>query len=244
MTEEVKATNNGVSQTAAKRTLGEMADNLAPRTSEPKRSKSVPDLSGVEILDPEGDVVLVLKISDPGRQNKYLASSRILSLASPVFNKMFSPAFSEGERVRNGDVPLIDLQEDDPEAMGSILRILHYNRQGIPFEIAPGPLSAIAIHCDKYDCKNALEVWIRHWCGAKCFQDFSTSTPENIGITIVAAYMFRSSALFFSNVASQASKFLRLDFQAVWEQQTVITLLPATFTCEPASSKSSCFQGY
>lgn len=225
-----QATNDSVGLTGAKRSLGEMADNSNPGTSESKRSKPDPGSPGIIPLDPEGDVILAFKKTDADSQIKYLASSKVLSLASPVFRKMFSPAFSEGDRVRKGEVPCIDFPEDDAEAMRVILRILHYRCRGVPFEVAPEPLAAIAIHRDKYDCGKALAVWVRHWVNAKSFTGISVeSLPESIGFTLVAAYMFRCRAGFLSTVASRASKFLRLDFRAAWEQQPVMTLLPETF---------------
>lgn len=224
------ATDDSAGLTGAKRSLGEMADNPNPETSESKRWKPDPGSPDIISLDPEGDVILAFKKTDAETQIKYLASSKVLSLASPVFRALFSPAFSEGDRVRKGEVPCIEFPEDDAEAMDVILRILHYSSKGVPFDVAPEPLAAIAIHRDKYDCGKALTVWVRHWLNAKSFTGLSIeSLPESIGFTVVAAYKFRCRAAFLSTVASRASKFLRLDFRAAWEQQPVMALLPETF---------------
>ncbi|KAK1244403.1 hypothetical protein MKX07_003202 [Trichoderma sp. CBMAI-0711] len=161
-------------------------------------------------LDPEGDAVLSIKGS--GGNKSYLVSSRVLSLASPVFSKMFSPNFKEGIQTRRGDRPCISLGEDDPKAIGLILSILHYNCSQVPFDLEPAALAAIAVHCDKYGCNEALKPWAAHWCSK--LED--VTAPEDLGFMLLAAYLFRSPS--FSEVAAKAVRQLTPDFASVWAE--------------------------
>jgi len=94
-----------------------------------KRPKPSPGQPGLLELDPEGNVILAIGAPDPGAQPKkrFLVSSKVLSLALPVFSKMFSLHFSEGIWVRNGEVPCISLEEDDADITEIILRLIHSN---------------------------------------------------------------------------------------------------------------------
>ncbi|KAJ9156780.1 hypothetical protein NKR19_g4203 [Coniochaeta hoffmannii] len=58
-----------------------------------KESPRSPNLSDVETLDSKGDVILSLDIPEPAQPKKYLASSSVLLLASPVFQRKLAPVF-------------------------------------------------------------------------------------------------------------------------------------------------------
>ncbi len=64
------------------------------------------------IVDPDHDTVLRLNGYD------LLVSSKVLSLASPVFEAMFKPHFKEGVELHSqlGESLIIPLPEDDLEA--------------------------------------------------------------------------------------------------------------------------------
>ncbi|KAL7818375.1 hypothetical protein V8C26DRAFT_397482 [Trichoderma gracile] len=173
-------------------------------------------------LDPEGDAVL--SINSSGGNKRYLVSSRVLSLASPVFSKLFGPNFKEGQATRRGDCPCISLEEDNPEAMGLILRVLHYKYAQVSLPMKPAALATLAVHCDKYGCNEALMPWAAHWCSK--LKD--VAAPEDLGFMLLAAYMFRSSS--FSEVAARAVSELPPDFASVWAEHEVLALLPETIT--------------
>ncbi|KAE8446546.1 hypothetical protein EG329_011878 [Mollisiaceae sp. DMI_Dod_QoI] len=175
-------------------------------------------------LDSNGDIILVIKDRTRDASRKFLASSRVLSLASPVFSRMFSPRFKEGLQLQDEDSPYISLEEDDPKAMELILRILHYQSVDISAPVNPKTLAALAIHCDKYDCSRALISWIVQWCNAS--QD--VSAPEDFGFKLLAAYMFRSPT--FSNTIVEAAKQLEPNFVSVWEEHEALALLPEEIT--------------
>ena len=71
-----------------------------------------PNMNPPTVMDPEGDVILVL--GDVGLQ----VSSKVLSVASPVFKAMFGPHFAEGQGQASSMKPRrIKLHDDDVEAM-------------------------------------------------------------------------------------------------------------------------------
>ena len=159
-------------------------------------------------------------------------SSKILSLASPVFGKKFSPKFSEGTRVLNGEVPCLHFAGDNAKAMGIILRIIHYRVDDVPSDIDTVPLAILAVLCDKYDCKKALGGWIETWFSSqKLHASFSSSTPVSIGYALLAVYKFGSKHSFLSDLVSRASNFLRPDFRDKCHNHSLLKLLPEDLIC-------------
>ena len=99
------------------------------------------------------------------------ASSKVLSLASPVFDKMLGPHFAEGQALLKKDSPEksaespteIALPDDDPEAMVLFCDTIHFKRHATPY-IEFSLLAKMASLSEKYDCSLALssgsEVWL------------------------------------------------------------------------------------
>ena len=118
-------------------------------------------------VDPEGDLILAV---GPDR-TPIRVSSKVLGLASPVFNKMLDSPFAEGRllskraSLRSSTVPpiQIDLPEDDPEAMIMFCNTVHIKRQATP-DISLPLFERMASLSDKYDSSLALssgsEVWL------------------------------------------------------------------------------------
>ncbi|KAL7806861.1 hypothetical protein V8C44DRAFT_338495 [Trichoderma aethiopicum] len=173
-------------------------------------------------LDPEGDATFIINGSECPQE--YRVSSKVLSLASPVFYKLFGPNFKEGQEVRRGDHPRISLEDDDPKAMGLILSILHHKSSQVPLKMEPEALATLAIHCDKYDCNEALRPWAASWCSSS--EDITAA--EDFGFMLLAAYMFRSPA--FSAIAARAARRLKPNFASVWGEHETLTLLPEKIT--------------
>lgn len=121
-------------------------------------------------------------------QRDFLVSSKILSMASPVFTKLFSPNFSEGMQMEFSSCPILSLHEDDMAAMRTITRILHYQEPTPASPITAETFATLAYHCNKYDCTRAIWPWTFKW-----FNDFqSITTAEEYGYLLLAAHFFRS----------------------------------------------------
>ncbi|KAK5726164.1 hypothetical protein LTR17_012979 [Elasticomyces elasticus] len=103
----------------------------------------------------EGDVKLVLQ-----NGTRVRVSSVVLSLASPVFKKMLGPHYLEGQAPRSAEQPKeVQLPDDDPNAMGKMLALLHFHDADTRIAvISPAELANLAVAVDKYDCVTALAL--------------------------------------------------------------------------------------
>lgn len=175
-----------------------------------------PDL---ERIDPDGDVILL--VAGPTSKARFLVSSKILGMASPMFAKLFNPNFHEGAQMASCICPTISLHEDDTTAMRTIISILHYQGPPQSDEMSAKDFATLAIHCDKYDCIRALMPWTYKW-----FNDFQhIKTAEDYGYILLAAHFFRSSAE-FSQISAKAQTQLPLSFSTEWDKVDMLDLLP------------------
>lgn len=106
------------------------------------------------------------------------ASSKVLRLASRVFDKMLGPHFAEGQSL-SGEGSLeksaaspteFTLPDDDSEAMVLFCDTIHFKRHATP-DIAFPLLAKMAFLSDKYDSSLALssesEIWLSNFRGSK-----------------------------------------------------------------------------
>ncbi|OCL08748.1 hypothetical protein AOQ84DRAFT_34754 [Glonium stellatum] len=77
-------------------------------------------------LDPDGDVVLKCQDRDTGTAISFRASSKVLLLTSPVYVRMFSSSFKEGQELLQGDCAVVELKDNDASSISLILNVLHY----------------------------------------------------------------------------------------------------------------------
>lgn len=190
-----------------------------PRENDPEEAV---EEFGTTVLDSDGDVTLVVKNEDGTPSQSFLVSSKALSLASPVFTKMFGPDFKEGNLLRNGDHPSIDLKEEYPEAMTVILLGLHYRFDDLPPDMEPSCLAKVAMQCDKYDCNAAFKPWLLH----RYAKREKASTDLDLGYLLLAAYMLRSPD--FSEITTQTIKKLTPDFISTFEKSELLSFIPAS----------------
>ena len=124
--------------------------------------------------DTSGDLMLVV---GPDKQ-VIQASSKVLSLASPVFARMLGPRFMEGQSLlgkgslRNSAVSPTELRlpDDDPEAMILFCDTIHFTKHATR-NIGYPLLAKVASLSDKYDCSLALssvsDIWLSNFKGSK-----------------------------------------------------------------------------
>jgi hypothetical protein len=124
-------------------------------------------------VDPNHDIVLRLSGYD------LLVSSKVLSLASPVFEAMFKPHFKEGveHHLQLGEPLIIPLPEDDLEATTLFCRITHHRSRDLLRTPSPLCLENLAIFCDTYICAGSLvsygTLWIQRHSGSRSLEDLS-----------------------------------------------------------------------
>ncbi|KAH8648207.1 hypothetical protein BGZ60DRAFT_423350 [Tricladium varicosporioides] len=200
---------------------------MAPETEEiPKddnlTSTSLPVniTSDLISLDSNGDAVLA--VGDSQEIVKFLISTKVLSLASPVFAKMFGPNFQEGHKLRCGENIEVRLEDDNALAMEVILKALHYYRinQRHPTDVEE--MASIAVHCDKYDCAGALSPWISYWLNK--FKPM-TGPPEALGFLLLTAYIL-DDAEQFMEISAMAIRNLTISFSQTWKSYEILNFLP------------------
>jgi hypothetical protein len=149
-------------------------------------------------IDRTGDLTLVLSKnlgSTPGMNTRnLLISSKVLTLASPVFAAMLSPRFREGQRSESGTLDPISLPDDDVEAMTTLCQIFHFRYDMLPAKPSLELFKNLAVLCDKYDCVAPLrfvsETWLVMWEG--------TSSKEDLEILLFVSFIFGRAERFAS----------------------------------------------
>jgi hypothetical protein len=143
-----------------------VTETAHPETFIPKMTKAISsnaDPTRTIVLDPDGDAILRFKNAPHDTPAEFLVSSKLLSLASPIFRAMLKPNLMEGKATRQGNRPCFNLYEDDPDAMGPILRVLHFRHEGVDMHPKPKNLAMIAIHSNKYGTTVGLLPWVHIW---------------------------------------------------------------------------------
>lgn len=105
-----------------------------------------------EIYHRKGDVLIICD------SKEMLVSSQVLSMVSPVFERMFEPGFSEGDKKRSKDDPLrLPLDDDSSEALTLLFHILHLSHQQRYNEPSVDLLLRLVQLADKYGCLDPIQ---------------------------------------------------------------------------------------
>lgn len=139
------------------------------------------------LIHPDGDVVFI--IGD--EKSRLRVSSFILRNSSPVFSTLLGPKFAEGQKLLTQGNVEIALPEDDPEAMETILCVLHGRNDRVPERIPGDKLCVVAMLCDKYDLFIPLKFAIQKWLNVHLLCNTSESW-----LLMSAAYWFRDGEVF------------------------------------------------
>lgn len=130
------------------------------------------------IFDPHGDVIL------EAEEKRLLVSSKVLSLASPVFAAMFKPQFKEGSNLKPEQPLVIPVPGDDSEAFILLCNVIHYRSDDTPHTPDISCLENLAFICDKYDCRGAIAnssiLWLQRL--------IETASPEDLNKLLLVAY--------------------------------------------------------
>ncbi|KAK8207550.1 hypothetical protein IWZ01DRAFT_575819 [Phyllosticta capitalensis] len=120
--------------------------------------------STVKVFDPDGDVRLLIydSVEHDTVRKDFLVNSRALSLASDVWKAMFSGRFRESSRSRDEG---IEFQDDNPEALATLLSIAHLRFHEVPqeSEMKFHQLVGITVLTDKYGATHLLRPWFKSW---------------------------------------------------------------------------------
>lgn len=153
----------------------------------PERTRRTPET----IIDPEGDLWLVVG-STPAE--KFLVSSKVLKLASPVFHVRLrdyerggdiTPSTNDFEDV--SPIREICLPDDNPDTMRTILQVVHFKTNQLPedtgYDNYTDTVFNLAVLCDKYDMIGALRMMFNPWLEnyRNCTEDY---TDQDKGLYI------------------------------------------------------------
>jgi hypothetical protein len=177
-------------------------------------------------LEPDADGDVVLNVYGPDTTTSFRVSSKVLKLASPVFVRMLSPSFKEGQELLQADRVEIDLEDDDAPSMSLILDVLHYKADREFHILDAEALALLAIHCDKYDCARALGPWISTWFDKMVR---SSQSGVDLGYQLLAAYMFNDANKFLE-ISKAALEEMTPDLPTKWLQEDTLTLLPTSIS--------------
>lgn len=149
-------------------------------------------------VDLGGDISLLC--GPVGCQVRLRASKALLCIASPYFHAMFK-GFSESAATENGRD--IELNEDEPDAVANLLKILHMKYTS-PRPMSALELVALAIVADKYDCVTALSLSV----DALCPRDVPDRRKAGDMVNLIAASYLLDHPLSFNKY----TKCLIMDF--------------------------------
>ncbi|KAL2222526.1 hypothetical protein M432DRAFT_6682 [Thermoascus aurantiacus ATCC 26904] len=152
-------------------------------------------------IDPNGDVHLVLRDKSyiaPGEEVivRLRVSSKILSIASPVFQAMFSPHFREGSELRSRQDPSstveVPLPEDEFLGMWYLCHVLHHRDPWQDREVGYAAIESMARMSHKYDCTHVLQ----HSCEVLMRPFLPKAGSRGYESAILVAYIFNSPEVF------------------------------------------------
>ena len=114
-----------------------------------------------EILDEDGDILI------KAASLELLVSSKILTLASPVFKAMLGYRFKEGSTARSAEHPLeLPLPDDNPEALALLCHTLHFSVRPESMKPDIAMQFELAFVADKYDCIASIHAFSEQWLRA------------------------------------------------------------------------------
>jgi hypothetical protein len=188
---------------------------------EPALSNGAADLI---CLLPNGDATLVVPHISEKTEKHFSVSTSILSLASRYFDRLFKGRMAEAHELANKGSVSVNLDEDDPQAMEVILRVLHHQTQQLSINLDLSLIAKIAMHSDKYDTYTVLEPWVTKWLDA--LQPIEKS-PIDIGLFLLATRMVHARPQ-YTQASQVALKELAREFELSWSTHELLQYMPNT----------------
>ncbi|KAL6238334.1 hypothetical protein BDW75DRAFT_26757 [Aspergillus navahoensis] len=101
------------------------------------------------VYEADGDILVSCN------STSFRLSSKMLSVASPVFERMFHPGFKEGCSLSEKGFATVDLPED-PEVFKIFCDILYHKLDSLPQNPNSAILRNMSVFIDKYMCREAF----------------------------------------------------------------------------------------
>ncbi|KAM3413527.1 hypothetical protein BST61_g11516 [Cercospora zeina] len=158
----------------------------------------------VEIVSPDGDVVLVVGLPKPETCRKIQVSAATLAAISPVFKTLFGPHFREGRQTRGPTNPVeIPLPDDDSLAVLRLCRMAHMNSDDLSTRPTGVELLGLATTVDKYCCVAALKLQCSALLQAWCKYGSSAHNPQRELWSVASASYLLECPHTFETVTSR-----------------------------------------
>ncbi|KAK7934537.1 hypothetical protein PG985_000032 [Apiospora marii] len=123
-------------------------------------SPAVEESDTMVILHDAADLTIVIK-SAKGT-HLYKVSSMNLATASDVLRAVIFGKDGQKKSVGDADVTM-DIGDVDPKAMGTLLRISHFDFAKVPRELDLDDLCAVTALTAKYNCTSLIMPWASNW---------------------------------------------------------------------------------
>ncbi|KAK8029759.1 hypothetical protein PG993_011050 [Apiospora rasikravindrae] len=191
------------------------------------------------VFDADGDLVLNVGITKCEQYpfagvhishvhnvaSAFRVCSRAMARASPVWRSMLFGGFAESKPTSGNWV--VNLPDDSPQAMSTLLGIVHAKFDDVPQTVGPHELFDIAVIADKYDLTHLLKPWARVWLdqaweqGKKHFQssilllwitwvlgdqNYFVSTAKWLALNMKSEYLFKLSLYIPPDVSERIIK--------------------------------------
>ncbi|MCJ1244733.1 hypothetical protein MMC30_001932 [Trapelia coarctata] len=169
-------------------------------------------------IDLDGDVYLC------SEDFKLLVSSKVLSVASPVFKKLFGPHFMEGSQLSTTSPGTVSLSEDNAEVVVALCQILHHRYSESVESLTFSFINNLAVVADKYDCVQSLMYFSANYFYMKMRQQ---SSGFDVGRLIFSAFLFDNPIIFREVTKSMVYSLLSTDYRRLADTWLLETGLDA-----------------
>ncbi|PGH28927.1 hypothetical protein GX50_08333 [[Emmonsia] crescens] len=172
----------------------------------------VPHNACQTIIDPNGDLFLIAKWP---KIHHFKVSSKILSLASPVFQSLLTDATRGPMNVLTIDVFCII------EALEIVLKIIHFQMEDIPKALSLQYLLDIARFTERYEMHRSLGMFPEIWVNNALERCEKSQYANDIQDWIYIFFVFENHDRF-----PEATKILTYEFGPTMEDEMVESLDP------------------
>lgn len=137
-------------------------------------SNSTSTRKGRVVMDPDGDLVLLVGGETQSPEQEALVCSRAMRRASPVWKKMLYGSFKE---IKPAQGPwIVSLPDDEPEPILAILRAIHGEFGKVPRSPSIELIFQILLLTNKYDTTASIRPWAANWM-AKAHKKYQSFVP-------------------------------------------------------------------
>lgn len=146
--------------------------------------------------------------SNEVRRVRLRASSKHLTLASPVFRRMFTGDWRESRNLAAGERAEIKGENwvvEQVDAMLILMNIIHGHGRKVPRDITLDTLAEIAVLVDYYECYEAVDVMTEIWID-KLLKSMPSTYGKDIISWIFISWVFQRPSSFTSATSIAATQ--------------------------------------